>query len=64
MSAARSIVQQRPSSGPGVLIHSPGWPSILWALLQLSDLCLYLLWLSEVAHEVEIILCKGPRNIR
>lgn len=51
------------SSWPQRRASSPGWHSLLCALLQLSDLLLHLLWLCEVTHEVEIILCIGPMNV-
>lgn len=54
---------RRPAPAPGILTNSPGWHGLLRALLQLSDLLLYLLWLSEVTHEVEMLLHVGPVDV-
>lgn len=54
---------RRPAPGPGILTNSPGWHRLLRALLQLSDLLLHLLWLSEVTHEVEMVLHVGPVDV-
>ena len=52
-----------PAHGPAILTHSPGRRGPVWALLRLSGLLVHLLWLREMAHEVEVVLGIGPMNV-